>query len=260
MISCNLGKHIKKLFFVFLISFSLSCFAGIACIGDNYAMVIIDMQSNFITRSGFETTNENKIKVKELIKNQIEAINIAKQNKIPIIFIEYKNFGETITELKKAVNNYTNVTYFIKNTDGMFNWDNDSLNEINKHFISKQIGNLLVLGANGGACVEDSIRGSLSNKCNILTFSKAIADFNYSEFIYPYKYEKRISSTCPSCKFRQTDDIGVIAVELASKQTKMKPFDFKKINDTNRELSEKKGVIEKTKDSNKKNGLKTYSK
>ncbi len=247
MHSSNIRNFIKIIIFVMLTFISLNSFSGTACIGDNYGMVVVDMQSYYITRSGFQTNPNNITKKNKLISNQIAAIKIAMQNNIPIIFMEYIKSGDTISELKEAVKDYKNVTYFIKNTDGMFDWDNAKLNELTMHFIKKQIGNIVILGANGGACVQESINGAFSNKCNVLVYSDGIADFNFKEFIYPYTYNYRSSTSCPSCSLRKTDDLDLIAFELASKQTKIKKIFNNKINDTNRELTEKEDTIKEIK-------------
>ena len=61
-----------------------------------------------------------------------------------------------------------------------------------------------VTGANGGACVVQSIHGALDNNCSVLAVSSGIADFNYQDFIYPYKgYYNDIKANCADCTFRE---------------------------------------------------------
>lgn len=217
-------KYTANLIFSFLLVFSLNCFAKAT--GDKSALIIIDMQPIFVTRGGNHNEAENQKKVKEILKTQIEAINFAKKSKIPIIFIEYEGMGETNAELKKAAAGYAEVKTFLKNTDGMFSPYNKHRSKLVEYLESKEIGNLIITGANGGACVLQSIEGSLADNYNVLAFNTAIADFNYKEFIYPYNKQYSFNPRCENCKFNDVDDINVVALNLSTKR-------FKKTTDVN---------------------------
>ena len=209
------------------------------------------MQPLFVTRGGSDQDPKNLKKLKDLIKKQKDVIKLAKESKISIIFIEYENFGVTNSELKKSIGNYKDVKYMLKDSDGIFEQYNSHKDKITDYLISKDIGNLIIVGANGGACVELSIEGSLSNKCNIIAYNPGIADFNYRDFIYPYTYDHSISSSCDTCKFKQVSQLEVISLELASKKKAAKTEDTKEINDSKRGSNEKHSVFSETSESRK---------
>lgn len=204
--------------FIFIAVFSLTTFAATVCSGnkEKSALIIIDMQPYFVTRGGKEDAPENKKKVEEVLNEQVQAINRAKEAGIPIVLIEYSHeslqFGETNSVLKGAVGNYKETQVMKKNTDGMFDNYNKYREELVGYLQKKKIGTLLITGANGGACVERSIRGALDNNCDVVALNKGIADFNYKDFIYPYKgYYAKISSIakprCDDCKFKEVTGI-----------------------------------------------------
>ena len=184
-------------------------------VGDNYALVIIDMQPYFVERGGNDKVEANIKKVDEIIANQIKMIELAKKSKIPIVFIEYEAYGDTNSKLKEAAAGYDNIKIITKSSDGMLDDYNNKKSELSDYLRSKEIGNLIITGANGGACVQESINGSLKNNYNVIAFSKGIADFNYSEFIYPYDDLYKFTPTCESCKFREVDDAEAVELELA---------------------------------------------
>jgi nicotinamidase-related amidase len=181
------------------------------------ALVVIDMQPVFVTRGGNDKDPANKKKVEEVLAAQVEAIENAKKYKIPIIFLEYEGpFGDTNSLLKDAVKNYGTVKFFKKNTDGMFESYNKGKSELVAYLKQNKVANLVITGANGGACVLRSITGSLDGNCNVLAYSKGIADFNYREFIYPYSGQyKGIKPNCKDCKFRETASIDDIVEDMA---------------------------------------------
>jgi nicotinamidase-related amidase len=210
--------------------------------GDNFALVIIDMQPQFVTRGGDDKLPKNIKKVDDIIARQIEMIKLAEKQKIPIVFIEYENFGNTNSKLKEASKAYKNVKYFTKDTDGMFSSSNKSVDQISEYFRGKGIGNLIITGANGGACVNESIYGALDNNYNVLAYSKGIADFNYTDFIYPYDDIYDFKPKCQKCSFKEVDEFETISLALTAKKAQAaKPKELK-IDDSNREAGVKHDV------------------
>ncbi|MCC7441232.1 MAG: cysteine hydrolase [Bdellovibrionales bacterium] len=170
------------------------------------ALIIIDMQPHFITRGGHENDAENRRKIRELLDEQLAAIASARRANMPIVFIEYTDSGSTNTELTAAASGYPNVATFPKDTDGMFDSGNSHRQALEDHLRRQNVRNLVITGANGGACVEQSIRGALAASYNVTAVSRGIADFNYDEYIYPYPYEDgAIKPSCTNCVFRQVD-------------------------------------------------------
>jgi hypothetical protein len=57
----------------------------------------------------------------------------------------------------------------------------------------------------------------LNENCNVVAFSKGIADFNYVDFIYPYKGQyKDLGHKCQNCSFQEKDLIKDIEIALQS--------------------------------------------
>ncbi len=202
-------KSMPKSFFLFLLFAFLSPLSAYSEKG-NYALVIIDMQRYFITRSGFDQDPKNQEKIKKVIEAQIQAIKLAKRANVPIIFIEYEHEevkDKTEAALKEAASGYEKVKYMSKTTDGMLDGYNIHGKELAQYLKDNDINTLIVAGANGGACVQFSIDGALSKNYSVIALSKGIADFNYQEFIYPYddiyKYNQL---SCADCTFREADD------------------------------------------------------
>jgi nicotinamidase-related amidase len=201
---------------------SLSSFAEQFCSehGGNSALIVIDMQPGFVTRGGADQVPENKVKVNAILKEQVAAIKNAREAGIPIVFIEYEGFDPTNTVLKDAAKGYKNSSLFKKTSDGMFDEDNDFRKELIDHLKKHQIGTLIITGANGGACVKSSIRGSLKGNCNVVAYNKGIADFNYQEFLYPYAgHYKDIKPNCENCTFRETYLIESVADSMVKSKS-----------------------------------------
>lgn len=220
-------------YFLISIFISSSLFAENVELGDKTALIVIDMQPFFVTRGRNDKKPENIKKVDEIIKTQIAAIEAAKKANIPIVFIEYALIGDTNVKLKKAAKGYDDVKFIKKSTDGMFSNRNEYLKELVSHLNDKHIGKLIITGANGGACVERSISGSLENGYEVISFSKAIADFNYEDFIYPYDDQYEFVEHCryAKCKFKEVDELEIMVLELSDIKKDDKD---KKINNENR--------------------------
>jgi nicotinamidase-related amidase len=178
--------------------------------GDNKtALVVIDMQPGFVTRGGNHEEKINKLKTEKIIESQAELIKKAKQNNVPVIFMEYTgDYGDTNAKLKEAAKGNVKTVYFKKNSDGMFAEYNKYRKELIEFVKKNNIGSFIITGANGGACVLSSIEGALSNNCNVIAFSGGIADFNFKDFIFPYVgYYKNIKPKCKNCTFKEVASI-----------------------------------------------------
>ncbi len=203
---------------LFLFLFLSLAYAQPARNGDNTALIIIDMQQYFIDRGETQNTPENIRKVNELVQEQLGLIANAKALNQPIVFMEYEGYGPTNPLLTAAVNGYAHTRTFPKTTDGMFESWNTHVGQLTGYLQEKKIGNLVIAGANGGACVEQSISGALENDYNVMAMSRDIADFNYDEFIYPYDNQYTFPARCPApntCRFTEVDDLPALAIELA---------------------------------------------
>lgn len=184
------------------------------------ALVVIDMQPFFVTRGKVHDNLTNKEKVEKLIAKQLEAINVAMQARIPIIFIEYYDVNSNTNEiLKDAIKNYNQAHFIQKDADGMLDAKNPFREDLIDFLKYSKIKTLIITGANGNACVKRSIIGALNNNCNVVAYSEGIADFNYDEFIYPYAgYKKTIDLYCKSCSLTEISNIDEIAEIINSNQ------------------------------------------
>ena len=201
---------------------SLSIFSGLVAFAQTQqssALVVIDMQPIFVTRGGNDQDPKNQEKVNKILEIQKRAIQDAEKANIPIVFIEYETKGKTNEKLSDLIKNYKKSTVILKNTDGMLDKDNTHKKELQKYFKENKINTLILIGANGGACVHESIAGSLKNNYNVIAISSGIADFNYKDFIYPYKdqYSEFNHPNCANCSFKEvTDPEDAIPIGLPS--------------------------------------------
>ena len=146
---------------------------------------------------------------------------------------QYSDMGPTDSRILKALQGYDNKKVFsrlinrilfrrtalknshssavmTKNQDGMLDDYNQSKAELLSYLKSNHIKNLIVTGANGGACVHESISGALTNKFNVVAVTDGIADFNYEKFIYPYdgnEYASFQESCHKDCNFKVVSNI-----------------------------------------------------
>jgi len=209
-------KKIIIWMFITLVLISSSSFAE----KGNRALVVIDMQQYFIDGSGFAREPANQEKTRQLFDAQVEAIEAAVRTDTPIIFIEYDPFGTTDERLKNAARGAKDVVYFLKNDDGMFSNQNSFRQELVDYLGEKKIETLIMTGANGGACVHESIIGALNRNLSVIAYDQAIADFNYRDFRYPYDqyYRDRIHFSCEDCTFRETSVLSEIFSDVNSNE------------------------------------------
>lgn len=205
-------KHFMRLLtlFVTLLLYSSLSFA-------NTALVIIDMQPYFAERYGYDKEPKNKKKIEQVLQRQRELIQLAKASNRPIVLIEYQNHAGTHDQLVQEIGAYPNTKTFIKSDDGMFE-SRKLANEIKGYLDSKKITDLVVAGANGGACVQCSIQGALEKGYSVWADPHAIADFNYRDFILPYHYkEGNISVEAKkslAASFQEVEDIEVLRRQM----------------------------------------------
>lgn len=156
------------------------------------ALVIIDMQDFFAQRQGTHKQFANPQVLAKIMERQKRMIDIAKSRNIPILIVEYGSdthhpIGRTNSELRNQIGRYRNLKRIVKQRDGLF--DSDPVAS-HAHRILRRWGvnELIIIGANGGACVERTIQGALQTGYKVKAYSDAIADFNYDRFQYPYIY------------------------------------------------------------------------
>lgn len=206
----------KSLFTVLLLVLSFSLWAQVG----KSALIVIDMQPYFVERGGNDKDAENVKKVEAILAEQERMILQARAANMPVIFIEYEwpgfEFGVTNQRLSNAAKDYDQATVVKKASDGMFD-DPKAKEKLDKLLAEKGINHLYITGANGGACVQQSISGALRNNYNVTSLSQGVADFNYKEFIYPYKGFYNFAHVCPTCTFKEAEG----PIDLVSETTEV---------------------------------------
>jgi len=129
----------------------------------NTAVLIIDMQDFFLAKFG-------KAVVEDLILDQSKIINWCFKTRTPIFIVQYKGRGEITASLKKVLKQNSLVSSVVKESNGGFTETNleDLLNQ-------KKIKNLVLMGVNGSACVQDTAIGALRRGFKIITGRGIIA-------------------------------------------------------------------------------------
>ena len=211
----TMGRSSEAFFFILIILFSFTSLADPICVenSENSALIVVDMQSNFVSRRKTDKIAENRLKYEQLIKEQIAAIERAKAVNIPIVFLEYEGpHGDTVEPLTAATDNYTYRKVFKKSSDGMFEEKNKYKKELVHYLQKKKVGTLIMMGANGGDCVLHSITGGLGGGCAVITYSKGIVDFNSKNFIYPYESRyANVANNCKDCPLKEVSSIDEVA-------------------------------------------------
>ena len=191
----------------------------------NSALMIIDMQDKFVLRGGRALRRDNAEKAAAVIKEQVRAIEAARKADLPIIFVEYENQGPTNPQLKKAVEGYGKAKFITKDTDGVFEGYNKYRRDLKNIIREEKIKNFIMAGANGGACVQQSIQGALAANCNVVAFERGIADFNYRKYVWPYTYQEFYSlhfnqtkGACVNCDFRQVNSVADLTPFMVNTQ------------------------------------------
>ncbi len=167
------------------------------------------IEDSLITAVRFGKETDFQVKLKKLVAAQVEAIQKAKCDNLPIIFIEYAMHGPTLDELIQAAKGARDVVHFQKIYDGIF--VDKQLNPkarapsdpnsaaLRDYLREKKIDTLIMMGINGGACVQESASIAQANHFNVIAYAKGIADLPWRsdapvsrptppEFVYPYHF------------------------------------------------------------------------
>ncbi len=221
-----------------------ACFKGEKRIGGNCgicsrdsgksALVVMDMQGYFSARNGAIRNSSNRELADAAIQEQIKAIEEAKKNKLPIMVVEYdiNNMSpvgldgsglpywkdtDTDPRIMAALEGYDNYQVIKKNTDSFLSQNNNNRRQVVDFFREHDTQQIIMTGANGGACVARSIAQALGNNCEVVAYSRGIADFNYDSFVFPYagnysSFTDQVNmGTCDTCVFREVHSMETLA-------------------------------------------------
>lgn len=128
-----------------------------------FAVIIVDMQDFFLEKF-------NKDKKDLLINNQRIVLEFCVKKSIPIILLEYKKRGQTISKLLEIAKKSTYSEILTKESNGGFT--NTNLDEILKE---NKINNIILMGINASGCVQDTAIGALNRGYRIITAGDIIA-------------------------------------------------------------------------------------
>ena len=155
---------------------------------EDLALMIIDMQKPFSHALGYHLLGDNPEKLAQLKQKQLEVIKQAKDHKRHILFIEFEHNGPTDPELTNSVSGYKKSMTFRKDSIGVFDSRNIHREPLLNYLRDHSIKSFLIAGANGTACVKQSIAGALCEGFKFIMKPDCIAEFGLKHFIYPFTY------------------------------------------------------------------------
>lgn len=152
------------------------------------ALVIIDMQEYYFTHNGNQDKGDNPKKLEALLRNQRQIIRAAKDKGIPILVVEYFHHSPTIPQIRDEIKDYPKHLVVQKSSVGLFEYGNMGAEKARRQLAQWNADELIVMGANGRACVEVTINGALSMGYSVRAYTEGIADFESEDFEFPYVY------------------------------------------------------------------------
>jgi len=238
MMICSLKNVLVSFFILFL---SMNSFAG-----NDTALVVIDFQPEMWTRTGQHKKEGNVEKLKQMKAAVLQSIEMAKKEKLPIILVQFENSGPVYSEVTDALKGYPNGKTIFKDSDGIFESDglmtkkNSYKEDFIQHLKKEKIKNLVMIGANGWACVRSSMKGALENNYNVIAFDKATADFNSDNFKYPYVNDYRLNNViCDNCSFRRVREFQDLSLIFANSSSNDRSRPGVNVIDSNRSPNQK---------------------
>lgn len=133
-------------------------------ISENTAAVVIDMQPGFV---------DERPGVLELTANIVKVVEHFAKRKLPTVVLEYDppTFGRTLEPIRDSVGKVPQSEYFHKHYDNGFT--NEDLEPWLKDHDVKDV---LLMGVNATACVQETGKGALACKLEVLTSEDLIND------------------------------------------------------------------------------------
>jgi len=142
------------------------------------AVVLIDMQYGFYDRGGVVGTPG----LEALVQKQIELLDWAVAEKVPVIVFEYDGFRNTDTRLMDRLVG-ANFEVITKENDDGFTDPSKAI--AMKALIGWNADTVLVAGINGCCCVQGTAMGAIQNGFDVITSSDIVGNINYNPPTYP---------------------------------------------------------------------------
>ncbi len=166
-----------KFISILFLLFSLSSFAQ-ALNNQGLAVILIDMQYGFYERGGVTGTEG----LENLVANQVKLLDWAKQEGIPVLVFEYRNYKETDIRLIEAIEG--NISKILtKNYDNGFT--GISREEAIETLKQWKVDTVIVAGINGQYCVRGTAEGAMEAGFEVISSSEIVGNINQNPPIFP---------------------------------------------------------------------------
>ena len=180
-----------------------------AAFGQRPALVLIDMQPYFAERRGNHEIPANQIKLLKVLRRQRDLIQLAKRMEMPIVVVEYdlterfqrgvEVFGDrTHADLRAEIGLYPTTILVRKTSDGVFSRGSGVAAEVGDFLDAHAVDEVILVGANGGSCVQCSIGEALGEGYRVAVDARAVIDFNRLDFVHPYRYADSVLHEDPN--------------------------------------------------------------
>jgi hypothetical protein len=209
VLASDLDNGMHHCFLILLFSVLLGVVEAQA---ESLALIVIDMQPNFAARSGHHQEPSNAAKIDAVLRRQLHLVKLAKNRELPIFLVEYVLCDDTYACLKAEIDPYWQSLTVPKSKDGLFDPKSFSSALFRRFLSEREITGLIVVGANGGACVYQTIRDALEKGFRVCADSEGIIQYDMEEFIHPYVYREDMISEGPG-RFEQGDAVELFDLE-----------------------------------------------
>jgi len=127
------------------------------------AAILVDMQKDFVC-------DLRRGDLERIVPNQLYVIKRCNEMKIPIIVLEYFDFGKTIRRLRRKIVKNKKHTFILKYHDSGF------INtELNETLVSLNAKCIFIMGINAAFCVKDTARDAVNYGYEIITSADVIS-------------------------------------------------------------------------------------
>ena len=135
-----------------------------------YTLVVVDMQPKFVA-----SQNERTIKMVQ------KEIKMAMDNKCPIVFLEYEEYGPTDKRLKEVIKGYKKCKFVKKRMDDGSDY---VIRICNLH--KYPLNNFRVCGVNTGACVKSTVSGLATLPYTHIKVPKGACNTTHENYKWKY--------------------------------------------------------------------------
>lgn len=157
------------------------------------ALLVIDMQRDFVDRVEHSRRTVNQASLKNLLSRQCELVMSADRSFVPVFWIEYSEGEPTFSVLQSRISEGRPLLRYEKWTDDAFDFSSDShaplVNgplALNDKLRSLRIERVVIVGANGDFCVRATAMGAIEAGYEVLLWKAGVIDLEANPYHYPY--------------------------------------------------------------------------